>query len=293
MKNRLSIIFIFFFLLLFSFSQRVFSASIFVTIPEIVNSTVNPGEIFTLDVVADTDGVSVNSVSLVLDYNENLVFFSGYKADDGMIKFWIDSPKEKDGKIYLSGIIPGGVSGLYDPNKTTVVGIPLVRLLFTAEQAGNASFSFIESSLLRNDGKGSVLPHEQNGLSLIIDNDINKNSDIENIIDQTSPLPFVVDFISSSFFSKTPSMIIFNAVDAESGIKSYKIKIGASIWKNTQSPQVISKGFFSYNVAVRATDFYGNFRDANIRIPGIVSFRLLLVIFILFLSSIFGYKMLK
>ncbi len=89
-------------------------------------------------------------------------------------------------------------------------------------------------------------------------------------------------------------MIIFNTNDVDSGIKEYKMSVSGGDWQATKSPQSIAKSIFSRDITVRAYDFFGNFRDANIIIPGIVPLKVLLLIAVLFLlSGILGYKLLK
>ncbi len=82
---------------------------------------------------------------------------------------WVVPPHEEGGKILMSGIIPGGVSGLYDAKKPGLGAVPLARLSFTATSAGIATFSLGDTSLLRHDGRGTALAHEDAGASIVVD----------------------------------------------------------------------------------------------------------------------------
>jgi len=113
--------------------------------------TVNTGENLDVVVKADTEGVLINGIEFIIDYDQNLLSFTGYSDDNAVVKLWINPPEEKEGKIYLSGIVPGGVLGLYDANKkgesrsNELSPIPLVHLFFTAKNTGKANFSFVDS----------------------------------------------------------------------------------------------------------------------------------------------------
>lgn len=280
MKKILFIIFLSF------FASRALAASVSVEVPR----SVDVKETFSVLIKADTDEVSINSIRVVLSYDKDLLVFSGYK-EDGLVKLWVDPPREESGKIYLGGIIPGGVAGVYDPKKEDLGDIPIVRLLFIGKVTGRADLSISESLLLKNDGLGSELAHTQKGATLTIRE--NPSPEEEKIADQNPPLPFTVEVVESSLFSRTPTLLVFQASDVDSGIKSYEIKVGASNWQKAESPAPVSRGIFSREVTVRAYDFYGNFQEAGIIVPGIFSTKLLLTILFLILSGILGYKVLK
>ena len=269
------------------------AAEISLSLPQ----SVNVGENFEVLINGNTDGVLINSVNIILDYDQDLMSFSGYKSDGTVISLWVDSPNEQNGNIYMSGIIPGGVFGLYDPNKQGLEAIPLARLFFTAKKDGNAVFSFIKTEIFKHDGKGTSLIHTDKGGKVTIrDKVIAKSNEIkvDDIFDNEKPEPFEITLVEPSIFGETPLMIIFNANDTGSGIKEYKINDGAlGVWKNVQSPQEISQGILSRNVTIRAFDFYGNFQDSSIRIPGFGLPRFLWIILILIIFCIVGYKVLK
>jgi hypothetical protein len=157
-SNGMKKIFFFFIFLLLLPLAKIHAESISLGLPK----TVQVGEIFEVLVQADSGGNLVNSVSIMLDYDENLLSFSGFKESETVINLWVDSPREERGRVYFSGIVPGGVLGLYDPRKTELEDIPLTRLLFTARGAGRAEFSFANSEILKHDGRGSALSHQRN-----------------------------------------------------------------------------------------------------------------------------------
>ena len=295
MKKFTSIILLFTFIGFFTLPARTLaentSASLSFATPEITYI----GDTFEVLINTDTAGVLINSINLSLEYVKSLISFVGYNDENTVVKLWVDTPHEAvEGQILMSGIIPGGVSGLYDPNKQGISPVPLVHLLFTADKGGDAKISFLNTEILKHDGKGTALVHEQKNNHVLISNNNSKVTNDKNSFDKSLPDPFTITFLSSSIFSRTPDMIIFNTNDVDSGIKEYKMSVSGGDWQATKSPQSIAKSIFSRDITVRAYDFFGNFRDANIIIPGIVPLKVLLLIAVLFLlSGILGYKLLK
>jgi hypothetical protein len=174
MKINLLIIIIFI-ASLGSFAQNAFAANISFSLP----TEMKVGENLDVIINADTGGILVNSIELVINYDESSLSFSGYSDDNAVIKLWIEPPHAEAGKIYLSGIVPGGVLGLYDPNKKGLSPVPLVNLFFVGKKTGDAKFSFDASKILKNDGEGTALAHEELSGSVMINNNPNsKNPDI-------------------------------------------------------------------------------------------------------------------
>jgi hypothetical protein len=270
-----------------------FAASVFFD----VQKQVEVGSTFEITINADTDEELVNSIKFVLDYDETLLSFSGYKSNAGVVGLWIRSPYEKQGQIHMEGIIPGGVSGLYDPNEEHIGAVPIVTLIFKSLRPGVGSFNFIQSEILKHDGKGSTLDHRRGESSITVKEKPKTDESIEpveDIIDAEEPEPFMVTFIGPSTSSDTPPLIVFNALDAGSGIKEYQVKVDGTNWVNAASPFVVAQGLFPYSITVRAYDFYGNFKDSIVTIPGMVSApTLTLIILALFVFCIIVYRVVK
>ncbi len=291
MKNFIKKIIIIVLFSIYALPVVSFAAEVFVSTPQ--NITIH--ETFEVLINANTDGELINSANIVLHYDNSLLSFSGYKNEGAMINLWIHSPYEKNSSIYMDGIIPGGVSGLYDPKKENPAPIPLARLLFNAKKAGNAEFSFTKTEILKHDGKGTQLVHRQIGGNIEVIKKENELVKIENVLDKEKPEPFNVTFLESSVSSQTPSLIIFKANDLGSGIKEYQMSINGSEWVLIKSPQPVTKGLLPYTITVRAFDFDANFQDSSIRIPGAIPTWVLWSIAILVgvLFCIIAYRMIK
>lgn len=239
-------------------------------------SVIAPKEIdnqkqFEAKVNLDTGGTSVNSFDITVSYPKEILKFEGYKEEGSINKSWYVAPTDKGGLINFIGIIPGGVDGVYDPDKNGLQAIPITRLLFSPISNGVGEFKIINSSVLENNGLGTPLVYDVNNSQISVS--INNIENVEDKKDNESPLAFQIEFIESGFFSKTPSMIIFSTIDKESGIKAYQIRKSNNTWKDVTSPLAVSKSLLKKDIMVRAVDFNGNFRESKISIPGLMSLR--------------------
>ncbi|MEK7585895.1 MAG: hypothetical protein AAB477_01515 [Patescibacteria group bacterium] len=255
-----------------------------------VPSNINVGQKFSIDIVLETGGVSINSIDIGVSYPKDLLVFKGYQESGGIIKLWLKHPEDKSGVIQMSGIIPGGVEGLYTPNKTTLGPLTLVRLLFVAKELGGGVLSIDHSTVLLNDGYGTELSHNKlnNSINITKDKGVGFEATVENsnTDDAEPPEPFDLSLVKSSYFSRTPSMLIFSAIDSVSGVKKYEMNDRGE-WATVSSPLPMYRGFFSKQVTIRAVDYSGNIRESNIIIPGILSTISLVSIAILIL--VFAY----
>lgn len=257
--------------ILFIFTDVAHASSLSMTVP----TNVYVGEQFTILLNLDTGVTSINSIDISLSYPKDIMTFKGYKEDISVKKLWLATPKEDSGVIHFSGIIPGGVEGVYNPDKVGLQPLPLIELIFSAKAKGSGELAIIKSNILKNDGLGTELVHSIKNSFITVSGGL-LSQDEEVIIDKNSkdtelPEPFEVIFIEAGFFSKTPSLIIFRTVDNQSGIEKYQMRTINNKWHDVISPTKVRKGIISRDVSVRAVDFSGNVREAKVEIPGVVS----------------------
>ncbi len=288
-------LFLFTFLISFIFYNSTYAAEVFFDVGE----EVKVGSAFELDIKLNTDKQVVNSIDFVVDYDENLFTFLGYKDTNSVVKLWLESPRAENGKIYFTGIIPGGASKTYDSNKSNTEEVLLAVLDFKANKIGGGTFLFDKTYILKNDGLGTELEHIQKSLAVsVINNKSDNNEEVKTELskqDEVPPFPFEISFVEGTLLGQTPRMIIFNTNDLDSGVKEYRIKNKAGEWDIIKSPHPVSKTLFSHNISIRAYDFYGNYQEASIGIPGFIPFVyvIILILFVLLLSGIWRYKLLK
>jgi len=128
-----------------------------------VPNSIKIGDNLDVTVNADTDGTLINSAEITVNYDTALLSFSGYSDSNSVIKLWINPPTAQNGpnaqvgQVSFSGIIPGGVAGLYDASKKGLSPFPLVHLLFTPKNIGTTNLSF--ASVDKRCHSGSRLRH--------------------------------------------------------------------------------------------------------------------------------------
>ncbi|HWA32264.1 MAG TPA: cohesin domain-containing protein [Candidatus Paceibacterota bacterium] len=287
MKKIAYTLFIILFVSLFSPapSRAEGEAALSISVP----ASARTGETFTAGVFLDTGGTIINSADVSIAYPADLLSFEGYQEDDSLIKIWLKNPTASDGVISFAGIIPGGVAGVYDADKSGLSQLPLVSLLFKPTREGQAELSFKNSQILKNDGEGTELPHSEKGAEVAIVSGTPGQAES----DGTPPDNFEITYLGSSFFSRTPSMILFYTKDQGSGIKNYEMRVGGGAWIPANNPEPVERSLFPEYVTVRAYDYSGNFKDSSIRIPGLLRPYAILIIALAVLSGILLRRVLK
>lgn len=272
---------IFFIIIFLLTSGTAYTASIELSSSSVVGVDTQ----FPLDVRIMTDGNSINSVDVTVDYPEELLTFSGYQDTSGTITFWVQQPHVVNGKVRFVGGIPGGVDQTYGADNQSV---SLVRLLFTPINSGTATFTIDESTILLNDGKGTALKHSRTSSTVSI-----SNESLASNVDTTAPESFAITLIPADPETKTPQMIAFRAIDRESGIRGYQGKAGWWRWKEIQNPHQVRRGILPYLMKVRAIDAFGNATISTITIPGIIPRSVGIIILVLIIASVWRYFMIK
>lgn len=278
---------VFIFLFLLFAATPVLGAGIFLSVP----NEVGQNDLLSVDVKVDSFGESVNALETSVVFDKDVFDFKGYKTDGSVIGFWVETPAVKDNKVHFAGVILGGADGLYDPNKkNTSAPLPVVTLLFKPKSQEEASFFLTDSALLKNDGLGSPIPLEAEETKNV---NVVEGSIGDATEDIRPPLEFTPEFVDSSIFSKTPKMISFSTTDNDSGIEYFEMKINGGEWIKVQSPAPIPAGLLDRTITIRAYDFYGNTRDSVLVVPGSLQLRFVFIGFIILLSFVWLYKLLK
>ena len=240
------------------FSTVVGAATIVVVTPQQAVS----GSIVTVDIVADTEGQSINAADITLSYPAELLRFSGVKKDKGIITLWVVPPHEiAPGVVSFSGVVPGGVERNFDPQHSTDTSIILAQLLFTPLAAGSATIAVDQVSLLKNDGTG-------NALSVLTTPGLIPIATGSGVVpsDTGSPSPFTIMMLEKSTFGKTPRLAVFSSTDDD--IEHYEARINKGAWRTVTSPYPIPSKVFGFTLTIRAVDFAGNTTDQSIAVIG-------------------------
>jgi hypothetical protein len=256
-KNKKIIISLLIIILSFVFSGKVSATTLTLSTPK---EQVDQQEQFLVNVSLSPDkDEDVNAFDLSISYSPNLTFV-GQKDGLSITGLWIEKPNAKGNLVDLSGIIPGGFKGLFDPMSADPInnqkpGI-LTQLIFIGNSAGQAVINFNKQDVLANDSLGTTLPVSGNSLALNVSNKV-----VPFIIDMNDTNP-PEDF--SILLSQDPALydgkytLIFETKDKESGINYYEVKEPGMDWKRAESPYVTIHQPPSGTIFVKAIDYAGN-----------------------------------
>lgn len=265
MKNflRTSLILLFFCVAYASAPQRVFAADISF-VPS--SRQVEVGQEFYVDIYLDTQGESVNAASLAVIFSEGVSYL--YSNDGAsVIPLWIENPAENTkGEVSFSGIIPGGFNGYIDPfNVTQRAPGTLLRLFFTAQEAGEITLSGKNIEVYKNDGFGTPVAVEFAPLSLVVVPSTGTVS--ARISDTEAPLPFTPVIVSEELLFGGEYAVVFTTKDLGSGVAYYEVRENGKQWKRAESPHKLEKQKNLTSVEVAAFDHSGNQQLGNAEIP--------------------------
>jgi hypothetical protein len=147
-----------------------------------------------------------------------------------------------------------------------------LTLLITARASGAAAVSFKSARVLANDGNGTELPLKALGLDLSVLPSNGRRSAPTIVVDTEKPEPFSVLITDGAAFGAKNPVMVFSAVDKDSGIERYEIAHFRNLlkeedtdglsWSEAESPYVLKDSEVGTYHYVRAIDEYGNTRVA-------------------------------
>jgi len=218
-------------------------------------SNISPGinEQFYVDVMLTTDGKIINGLESTINFDsKNLTFIRAEEAKS-LINLWVEKPKLKGDSITFSGIMPNGFEGVIDPfNLNTKLPGLMIRLVFEAKKEGNTKISAISYATL-NDGLGTVdniLPVETLfAISNIVTPYVyqTKENDVR---------PEITAYITADpNLYDNKYVLIFEAKDKQTGIKSILVKEGRGGWREATSPYLLEDQTRSSIISIQATNY--------------------------------------
>ena len=154
---------------------------------------VRVGDIVTFDIKVNSEKESMNAVSGLMTFPQDKLEIVSISSSGSLINVWTEEPKLKENKIPFEGVIvtPGfkGLGGL------------VFKVSFKAKKTGIATLSFIEGSILANDGYGTN----------ILDNLSSVNFKISELKSDLRP----VNTINNTISSETVSSEMVNEIKTE------------------------------------------------------------------------------
>jgi hypothetical protein len=248
----------------FGFAVRADAATITFRSSSVV---VHQGQEIAIEVLVDPAGEIVNTVGATIVIPKDLDFVG---ADDSssFVGLWVDEPKFNPSTrtLLLSGIVPGGFSGLIDPfSPAEYQPGTLIRLILRGRTAGAGIFSLPEAEVYLNDGFGTETRSLTGSMPLVVDELLQEGS-LDFFPDTTPPLEFTATVERDILLYENKRVLIFNTKDKGSGMDHYEVKEGNSSWVIATSPYLLKDQSMQGDILVKAVD-----RDGNERIIAIPS----------------------
>lgn len=204
----------------------------------------------------DTNGETVNALEGELSYDKNHFVLKNINLGGSFVSFWVDKPKDENGKIHFSGIVPGGLS---------VSKSEIFHIVLQAKQPGASMVGIANAKLLLNDGLGSEKSVEPSNVLV----DISKTYKVEefSISDVRVPEEFKIERVKDISLFEGQWFVVFGTQDKGSNVSHYVV---CELWSNCKeatSPYLLQQQNVFYRIKVYAYDSAGNAQSATLTSP--------------------------
>jgi hypothetical protein len=227
-------------------------------------SSLDVSQKFNLTLHIDTENQSLNTFSTNLLYPKDLLKVIEIKDNNSIINFWIEKKDDGNGKIYLSGITPGGFSG----NKGDIVTIT-----FEPIKSGSGKIMIDKPEVYLHDGVGTKIQIP----SKLFDFSISGkyfNGEWKETVDTESPELFTPEIVSAPEIADGKKVVVFYTTDKASGIDHYVVKeskykalLFFQNWEEVESPYILKYQSGDSTVVVKAVDKAGNTKTVSVKQP--------------------------
>jgi hypothetical protein len=258
-RHKFKIIFLspIFFLALWGIPAKVSAVDFFFKTP----SDAAVGDEITVSAMVGLD-VPVNAIQCSIGFDQNSLEFLSYQDSKSIMPLWIDKPAlNNDGKLFFSGLIPGGIG------PTSSQDDELVSFVFKAKSAGTTRLEYQKCSVYTNGpaGQEAQVTYKVGSFSV---NSASAGGGRKAVIsDSYPPEPFEIYLVKNPLLLDNRYAAVFSAQDKESGISHYEIEekfLGLfGGWRNCESPcQLSHQSLFSI-IKVAAYDNTGRSMTAS------------------------------
>lgn len=213
---------------------------------------VTVGQIFEVRVFVNTNGEQINAIEGDISYPPSILEAKDINEGNSIISLWVEKPAAKDGKIYFSGIIPGG----YADDRVSVLTIP-----FLAKNEGVAEIRFNAIKTLLNDGLGTEASTTLSNISFTIGPAMGVATGTPALKkDIEPPEEFKAQIVNDASIFEGRWFVVFTTQDKGSGIDYYEVCEGKNVCVIADSPYVLKNQELNQEIVVRAVDNSGNER---------------------------------
>lgn len=209
------------------------------------------GDVFSIDIVIDSEGQILNAVEAELVFPAEFLDYTGSNDGNSVISLWIAKPTLKDqNRIILSGITPGG---FIDANNQ------LVSLNFKVINEGQGKITVENANLLVHDGLGTEAIVKNQNLHLSISK--GEAGTFYNAVDDELPESFTPGIIEDPDLFEGAHTLVFTTKDKGSGVDYFEVREGVlSNYTRAESLYRLNHQALDRKIYVKAVDKMGNER---------------------------------
>lgn len=236
---------------------------------------INPGRVFTVDVLADAGTDNLNAFEGKILFSQNLNL-ENINDGDSVVNFWAEKPHvleyaSNGNKIIgFSGITPGGFTGVLGPFQGTRPG-KLFSFSLSSQSNGYFEINGNDVNFLLNDGQGNPADISVVPLKISVTGDAAAPSSTTKINRSLSmPETFTPQIASDPTIWDGRYFLVFNTKDKETGIARYEVaetkdENGEKEWVPTESPYLLKDQSLSSHIFVKAVNKAGNERIEELK----------------------------
>lgn len=243
-------IFILFFLVV---ASSFFTTSVSASVLKIETdfNVLHVGDVFVVEVVADTEMRTINAIETTIMFPAELLSYVSSDEGDSVVNLWIQKPKlNGSDRVSFSGITPGGF---------TQKKAPILALTFKVIKEGQANIEILDSTLLLNDGLGTAdSVREENVHISVLAGD---SKVVVNTVDEEIPEHFNPEIIQDPDVYSGKYALIFATADKGSGLDHFEVKEGwFGSYRVSESPYEVMHQALDRKIFIKAIDRMGNVR---------------------------------
>ncbi len=221
------------------------------------------GDELLLEINFQTELESYNAVSGTLSVDPSFEIIQ-IITRNSVISAWIENPsKSKTNTISFAGIIAGGLQG----------SGTLFELVIVPKEAGVFPVELKNISIFKNNGLGTEETLNTQ------DKEIPVRSLLPGEVpskltwtDTTPPEQFDALLVKDPTIANNKYVLVFEAIDKGSGIRSYSVLEGKKLFEQAESPYILKNQKINEKIYVKAKDYYGNERVVRVDIPNSACF---------------------
>lgn len=218
-------------------------------------TSINQRQQFYVDVLLDTDTESFNGIEGVLTYPKDILRFVRSEDGGSVVSFWIEKSANQTGVVHFSGIMPNGFAGMINPFESSIRKPgKVIRLVFEGTHPGTGALVFQSVHLTKNDGMGTLENPSYDPLVMTVTDMVAPA--IYTPVDTVAP-ELTVSILTDPLISTQHPVLIYHAVDKDSGIARVELQQNNGGWNSIVSPYVLTRVAPGDTVRVRAVDVAG------------------------------------